>query len=175
MNFRTAFYDNRGVLIISKPEIARTYAQSWLALDVVTCLPISYVAMIAENDTDQAGAGKEVHATPTLPRNNTTAFTLGRGACCSLSRHLQVRSFKILRLLKLAKLLRIARILRMLERYRDELRSALPPPPLPSTPLPCAQPRPRPLPLTRICVLAGRSCKCLGRSSARSPSSSSPT
>jgi hypothetical protein len=92
MNFRTGYYDTRGVLVIKYSTIAKNYLKTWFVLDVVTCLPVSYVMMIIKNNTESAGAGKEV------------------------------RAFKILRLLKLGKLLRVARIIRIINRYQEELR-----------------------------------------------------
>jgi hypothetical protein len=65
VNFRTAFYDARGILEIDLVTIAREYAKTWLVIDVVTCLPISYV-MILINGTDSAGDGKEVRAAKIL-------------------------------------------------------------------------------------------------------------
>ena len=92
MNFRTGFYDARGVLVIDFGKIANNYFKGWFILDFITCLPVNYVMMVISWDTDSSGAGKEVKA------------------------------FKVLRLLKLGKLLRVARIMRIVDRYQEELR-----------------------------------------------------
>lgn len=46
INFRTAFYDQRGVLVINQVEITRKYLRSWFLIDLGTCIPISYIMMI---------------------------------------------------------------------------------------------------------------------------------
>lgn len=92
MNFKTGYYDARGVLVIDSGKIANNYFRSWFVLDFITCLPVNYVMMLIAWDTDSSNAGKEVKA------------------------------FKILRLLKLGKLLRVARIIRIVDRYQEELR-----------------------------------------------------
>lgn len=92
LNFRTGFYHKNGILEIDLRNIAVEYAKTWLTLDVITCLPVTYVIMLIKWDAD----GSES------------------------SRHVKV--FRVLRLLKLGKLLRVARILRMIERYREQLR-----------------------------------------------------
>ena len=46
VNFRTGFYDQRGMLVINQDEITRNYLRSWFLIDVGTCLPISYIMMM---------------------------------------------------------------------------------------------------------------------------------
>ena len=83
VNFRTVHYDKHGVMVINRTKIMWNYLRGWCLVDVVSCLPISYISMAIENDSDVSGGG-------------------GR----------EIRLFKMLRLLRLAKLLRIARITR---------------------------------------------------------------
>lgn len=59
VNFRTAYYDSRGDLIISQRKISVTYLKGWFIIDLLTCLPISYVLMLLYG-VDAAGEGKEV-------------------------------------------------------------------------------------------------------------------
>ena len=92
MNFRTGFYDTRGVLVIDFGKIANNYFKGWFLLDLITCLPVNYVMMLIAMDTDSSSTGKEVKAA------------------------------KVMRLLKLGKLLRVARIIRIVDRYQEELR-----------------------------------------------------
>eukprot|EP01043_Picozoa_sp_COSAG02_P026946 COSAG02_NODE_1567_length_11900_cov_6.050250_11_plen_848_part_00 len=46
INFRTAFYDQRGVLVINQAELTRNYLRSWFLIDFGTCIPISYIMMV---------------------------------------------------------------------------------------------------------------------------------
>jgi hypothetical protein len=78
VNFRTGFYHKSGILEINLRTIAIEYAKTWLALDVITCLPVTYVIMLIKWDTGGGGGG----------------------------RHVKV--FRVLRLLKLGKLLRVS-------------------------------------------------------------------
>ena len=48
LNFRTAFYQE-GALVRDTKKIARSYAKGWLAIDVVSCLPVGYVTLLIEN------------------------------------------------------------------------------------------------------------------------------
>ena len=59
VNFRTAYYDSRGDLVISQHQISVTYLKGWFIIDLLTCLPISYVLMSIYG-VDAAGEGKEV-------------------------------------------------------------------------------------------------------------------
>ena len=62
MNFRTGFYDTRGVLVIDFGKIANNYFKGWFLLDLITCLPVNYVMMLIAMDTDSSSTGKEVKA-----------------------------------------------------------------------------------------------------------------
>ena len=44
-NFRTAYYDSRGIIVIQQRLITRNYLQSWFLIDFITCLPINYILM----------------------------------------------------------------------------------------------------------------------------------
>ena len=48
-NFRTAYYDSRGVIVIEQRLITRNYLQSWFLIDFITCLPINYIMMASYN------------------------------------------------------------------------------------------------------------------------------
>ncbi len=98
LNFVTSFYDNDAVLVRAPRQIAKHYAKGWLAIDVVSCLPISYVTLIIEASTTEA---KQHGSTP-----NTKVF-------------------KILRLLRLAKLLRLGRLKKIVKRYEEEFENLL--------------------------------------------------
>ena len=102
LNFRTAIVDHNGALVLSSGKIARDYMTSrysccqslgpgWFWLDVLACLPVSYVELVVSGtDASEGGDGSKVKA------------------------------FKILRLLRLAKMLRIARLKRILQRYEEQ-------------------------------------------------------
>ena len=61
VNFRTAFFDTRGVIVIDNFTIAKNYLRTWFIVDAVTCLPISYIMMVIHG-TDASSNGKEVRA-----------------------------------------------------------------------------------------------------------------
>ena len=73
-------------------KIRRAYIRSWFFIDLVACLPVSYVLSIikALSDSDEDSKGGDLKA------------------------------IKIIRLLRLAKLLRLARLKRMLKVYEEE-------------------------------------------------------
>eukprot|EP01043_Picozoa_sp_COSAG02_P022046 COSAG02_NODE_1134_length_14376_cov_382.343700_2_plen_705_part_00 len=98
LNFVTSFYDNDAVLVRAPREIAKRYAKGWLAIDVVSCLPISYVTLAIE-----AGSSKAAQ------RGSTP----------------NTKVFKILRLLRLAKLLRLGRLKKIAKRYEEEFENLL--------------------------------------------------
>jgi hypothetical protein len=45
-NFRTGIFSDSGTLMYTGRDIARAYARSWLAIDVLSCLPVSYTLLI---------------------------------------------------------------------------------------------------------------------------------
>jgi hypothetical protein len=79
-------------------RIARSYAKQWLAVDVISTLPISYITLIIASLTDD---GKSAG------RGNTTKL------------------FKILRLLRLAKLLRLGRLKKIIKRHEEEFENLM--------------------------------------------------
>jgi hypothetical protein len=94
MNCRTAFYEDSGLLAISPCKIMKNYLTTWLFIDVASCLPITYLAMLQ----DSLGDGTESEDDTKSSGSSTKAI-------------------KILRMLRLAKLLRVFRFKRLLERY----------------------------------------------------------
>ena len=74
-------------------DIRDNYLKSWFAIDLVSCVPITYVTAA------------------TNPCVDGIAPADGGGGATKL--------FKILRLMRLAKLLRLARLKRILEKYED--------------------------------------------------------
>lgn len=101
LNFRTAIVDQHGALVLSSSEIATDYMTSkctccrkrgpgWFWLDIIACLPVSYVELAVNGGKGSAKAGG------------------------------QMKAFKILRLLRLAKMLRVARLKRILQRYEEQ-------------------------------------------------------
>eukprot|EP01051_Picozoa_sp_SAG22_P018353 SAG22_NODE_3066_length_1969_cov_1.256684_3_plen_152_part_01 len=89
VNFRLAYYDERGIRMSDPKIVARTYVYSgWFALDVVAGFPIQHVLDAVEEDNKQAGTG-------------------------------DTRLLKIIRLVRLARMLRVAKIKRMLDKYQN--------------------------------------------------------
>ena len=54
INFRTAYYDSSQVLVIKPDRISWHYLTSWFAIDVISCMPISYINMIVEPEADSS-------------------------------------------------------------------------------------------------------------------------
>ena len=60
VNFRTPHYHaTTGLLVIDERDIAMNYCKTWLVIDVVTCLPVSYVMMLIHG-VEAASDGKSV-------------------------------------------------------------------------------------------------------------------
>jgi CRP-like cAMP-binding protein len=95
VNFRTGYVDD-GVTILRPWMIARHYLTTWLAVDIVSCLPIGYVTQIIEVTSDE---GADDHTSSSQVN----------------------KSFKILRLLRLAKLLRLGRLKKIIKRHEEEM------------------------------------------------------
>ena len=93
INFRTAFYDDTPDrdIVVDYRRIAFRYLKGWFVVDLLSCLPVSYIELAM----DTAGQDEEG----------------GAGA--------QMKLFKIFRMLRLAKLLRLARIRRVMQRLED--------------------------------------------------------
>ena len=97
LNFFTAYHDDKGMREFRKRKIRTNYLKGWFLIDLVSCLPVGYVGMIAEamEGGDKAAEG-------------------GGGSS-------NTRAFKALRLLRLAKMLRIAKVLKIFEKYAESL------------------------------------------------------
>jgi Ca2+-binding EF-hand superfamily protein len=118
VNFRTGFYDQRGMLVINQDEITRNYLHSWFLIDVGTCIPISYIMMMlhgAETGVCILFENSDVctkHVSAIVFHEEKLKKGPASAGVEASSKGKQVRMLKILRLLKLAKLLRVTRILR---------------------------------------------------------------
>ena len=60
-NFRTAIFDKEGVLELDTAVISRQYVKGWFGLDVLACLPVTYIELIL-NPGDGAGKGSKMKA-----------------------------------------------------------------------------------------------------------------
>lgn len=93
LNFMTSFFDHDAVLVRAPREIAVHYAKGWMLIDVISCLPISYITLIIQAAKDSTEQGSPP----------------------------DTKVFKILRLLRLAKLLRLGRLKKIVKRYEEEI------------------------------------------------------
>ena len=94
LNFRTAYRDDstgHALLVVDLKLIRNKYLKSWFSVDIVSCLPITYVDLL-----------------------------LGSGTCGGNRQSTDIKILKVLRLMRIAKLLRLARIKRLIERLEDE-------------------------------------------------------
>jgi hypothetical protein len=55
INFRTAIFDGKGVIVTNSWEIAKSYLSGWFLIDFLSCLPVGYIGYIS-TDT-MAGGG----------------------------------------------------------------------------------------------------------------------
>eukprot|EP01047_Picozoa_sp_COSAG01_P016705 COSAG01_NODE_862_length_13058_cov_6.823366_15_plen_313_part_00 len=86
VNFRTAFVTKIGNLETRPRQIARHYMQDFFIVDLLSCIPVSYVLLIVDGgDTGRAHGSKSL------------------------------RSFKLLRLIRLTKLLRLAKLKKVVQ------------------------------------------------------------
>ena len=92
LNFRTAYWDASGVLVVKPRKIYQKYLRSWFLIDAASSLPINY-AMLISGYTE---SGQVPSTTPSSARGPKT-----------------------IRLLRLGKLLRLARLKRMFQKYQD--------------------------------------------------------
>jgi hypothetical protein len=91
LNFRTALWNQHGTLTFEPKGIAKQYMKGWFLVDMLGCLPISYVLLIINpQGASDSGAG----------RGN--------------------KVLRVLRLFKLLKLLRLARLQRIIKRYQEQ-------------------------------------------------------
>lgn len=94
INFRTAYYDNRGNIVYFRRDIAIHYVKGWLVIDLLSCLPTHYIAyiMAATEDGDEISIQYD---TPAL------------------------KMVKILRLFRLTKMIRLLRVKKLMNQYAD--------------------------------------------------------
>jgi hypothetical protein len=64
LNFRTGYFDD-GSLQMDPSQIARNYLTGWLTIDIVSCLPITYIMQLVEafaddNEDGQSGVNVKV-------------------------------------------------------------------------------------------------------------------
>eukprot|EP01046_Picozoa_sp_COSAG06_P008481 COSAG06_NODE_429_length_15872_cov_25.578330_21_plen_248_part_00 len=103
INFRTGYLDELHVVELRPSKIARQYAKGWLPIDIVSCLPTSYITQIAT--AMQTPDERALAAQGSGPANT--------------------KIFKILRLLRLAKLLRLGRIKKIIKRHEEEMENLM--------------------------------------------------
>ena len=96
VNFRTGFMDD-GILEMRTQMIRKKYCQGWLIVDLVSCLPISYITAIAQKDSRDSDDGRSAN----------------------------VKVFKILRLLRLTKLLRLGRLKKIIKRHEEDIENLM--------------------------------------------------
>eukprot|EP01052_Picozoa_sp_SAG31_P033734 SAG31_NODE_3852_length_3817_cov_6.007800_5_plen_403_part_00 len=91
LNFRTAYYTKAGLLEDRLPRIAKNYLRGWFTVDFLSCLPLSYLVYIAEDEGCEKGSGSSY------------------------------RAIKALRLIRLSKMLRLARIKKLLSKWGTDI------------------------------------------------------
>eukprot|EP01051_Picozoa_sp_SAG22_P011772 SAG22_NODE_1162_length_5301_cov_1.628604_6_plen_172_part_00 len=119
LNLRTGYYQDNGLLAISPGKIFKNYLMTWLLIDVASCLPITYIALLSEglegdNNGGLAGSNQTVQA--------VAAAAAAADDETAEAKNNSTKAIKILRMLRLAKLLRVLRFKRILHRYDDMIR-----------------------------------------------------
>eukprot|EP01043_Picozoa_sp_COSAG02_P044716 COSAG02_NODE_4021_length_5891_cov_414.995684_1_plen_1502_part_00 len=91
INCRTAYYDEHNELIIDNAKICKKYLKGWFLLDFLSCLPVTYIGLLVnQNDNQAAGADLKM-----------------------------LKVFRMVRLAKLLRLARVKRLVaRLEEQYR---------------------------------------------------------
>eukprot|EP01052_Picozoa_sp_SAG31_P003884 SAG31_NODE_154_length_22184_cov_25.917142_6_plen_624_part_00 len=109
LNFRTAFHNGDGTREERPLKIAHRYIKGWFFIDLFSCLPISYVTYLLENNTThEISAGSHSGAGGwEVVKSESTGSTF--------------RGLKTLRLIKLSKMLRLARIKKILSKYGGDV------------------------------------------------------
>lgn len=90
INFRTSYKTPEGELIIDPKMIRDNYIRSWFFIDIVACLPVTYIGMMLSGINSDQSTGQSL------------------------------KVLKIFRLLRLAKMLRLARVKRVLKRMDED-------------------------------------------------------
>jgi CRP-like cAMP-binding protein len=89
LNFRTAYHDDKGEVVVEQRRVTQHYLRRWFLVDFMSILPVSYIGILVQgDDADEEADGK-------------------------------LKFMKMLRLFRLAKMLRLARMKRLLERYDE--------------------------------------------------------
>ena len=70
-NFRTAIYAADGSLVLDTTKVRKSYMRGWFGLDVLACLPVTYVEMVA-NHTEVADMLQRL--APRLPAAGHTVY-----------------------------------------------------------------------------------------------------
>lgn len=55
-NFRTAIFDKEGVLELDTTKISKSYFRNWFGLDVLACLPVTYIELAMNPDGTTGGS-----------------------------------------------------------------------------------------------------------------------
>ena len=84
-NFRTAIYAADGSLVLDTTKVRKSYMRGWFGLDVLACLPVTYVEMVANHirGDDGGGAGSKVKALKILREQPAAARALILPLHCS--------------------------------------------------------------------------------------------
>ena len=61
MNFRTAFYNHKGMLITDTRAIAEHYLTGWFAIDFLSCLPVGYINYVSDDPATGAALPSFTH------------------------------------------------------------------------------------------------------------------
>ena len=111
LNFRTAYYCDRNFhlsgsgLVTNRCKIATHYAKTWLIIDIVSCAPIAYVALLIQY------------------RDTGSVFSESPQASTASQSNRQAKLVKILRLLRLvknmAKVAKLKKLKQVLAAYED--------------------------------------------------------
>lgn len=95
------------IIVYNSWEIAKTYARTWLGIDIVACLPIDMVLRLMAG---RMVCSLKIEGCPVQEEGESQG---GTGQL--------LRLFKLLRLFRLMKLLRLFKIMRLFEKYQDDL------------------------------------------------------
>eukprot|EP01052_Picozoa_sp_SAG31_P021052 SAG31_NODE_1609_length_7753_cov_12.390253_6_plen_172_part_00 len=62
LNFRLAYRDDLGRMVVEPSEISKHYLRGWFFIDFLSCIPIQYILYAVEGEAGTAGAARSLKA-----------------------------------------------------------------------------------------------------------------
>ena len=115
VSLRTAFYTERGELVVDERTIRKHYQRTWFPIDALACFPGNYVSATTVRSMVPRIVVSLTCCYPTLVQISYFIDSM------SSTEDGGSRGIKLLRMLRLLKLLRLARVNRMIQVHADTM------------------------------------------------------